>query len=486
MRKPRILIAGLLALALVLSACAVQVQAPAETSAGDIATYADANGLFTADYPSGWYVEPYGFTERFGMPFPNVLIGTSKEVMDLSSVEQLLPEGEIGLGMALMPKAMFTEMGMAEDAPLDVVAEFAATALSAGDMPDIPGIEVITLANGTQAAQFRADGETESAWVIVQELGDGVVLFAPSVVAPGYRNETLEAQVADIVASLELTGSLEDVVAVMEANMMADAPDAGQPGTAAFTATEYAFAGPESIPAGVTEVVIQNEGELPHSLWLVKLEDGKGLEDLMGVFAAMETDPAIPEWIVFHGGTSAGPGESSSYWIDLPAGQYAMFSFDSDEEGVPDFAKGMVGELTVTEADSDAVAVSLPEPDATVELVDFSFVISPEFGSGEQLVEVTNTGMEPHEMAIMRLAPGVTADQVMEMMMSEEMPEGMEDGPPPFEEAAIIAPIAAGMSALVPLNLEPGEYLLLCFIPSPANENAPHLALGMVRPLTLE
>jgi hypothetical protein len=283
-----------------------------------------------------------------------------------------------------------------------------------------------------------------------------------------------------IVWLMLLTAALVLSACTLEVQAPAAAESSG---TATFIATEYAYDGPESIPAGVTEVVIENAGEQPHSLWLVKLDDGKGVEDLMGVFAAMESDPAIPEWLNFYGGASASPGESSSYWIDLPAGSYAMFSFDSDEEGVPDFAKGMLGELTVTEATGDSATVEIPEADATVELVDFSFVISPEFGSGEQLVRVTNTGMEPHEMAVMRLAEGVTVEQVMEMMMSEEMPE---DGPPPFEEAAIIPPIGAGMSAVYEMNLEPGDYLLLCFLPSAANEGAPHLALGMVQPLTID
>lgn len=486
MKQIHIPIVVLLALALALSACTTQIEAPAESHTGDAATYSDANGLFTLSHPAGWYVEPSGFTERFGMPFPNVLVGTSKELMDLSSTEQLLPEGEIGLGLVFLPKPMLIEMGMAEDAPLVQVAEFAAMALSEGDMPEIPAIDLVTLANGTEAAQFRADGETESAIVLVQELGDGVILFAPAVVAPGYRNQTLEDQVEAIVSSLQFTGSRADVGAFVEAQMMAAGPGDTASGAATFTATEYAYAGPESIPAGMTEVVIENAGEQPHSLWLVKLEDGKGIEDLMGVFAAMESDPSIPEWLTFYGGVGAAPGESSSYWIDLAAGQYAMFSFDVDEEDVPDFAKGMVAPLTVTEAGAGAAAMSPPQPDASVEFVDFSYVFSPEFGAGEQLVEVTNTGMEPHEMIMLKLAPDVTMEQAMEMMMAEAPPAEMADGPPPVQEAGVLPPISAGMTAYYPMNLEPGNYMVICFIPSAPNENAPHLELGMVQQISLE
>ena len=111
MRNTQMMLGILLALALVLSACAVQVQAPQESAinegaGGETTTFTDANGLFTAEYPAGWYLEPNGFTERFGMPFPNVALGTSKELIDLSSAEHLLPEGEIGVGLILMSTAL--------------------------------------------------------------------------------------------------------------------------------------------------------------------------------------------------------------------------------------------------------------------------------------------------------------------------------------------------------------------------------------------
>ena len=44
--------------------------------------------------------------------------------------------------------------------------------------------------------------------------------------------------------------------------------------TVTFTAADYAFDGPDSIPGGLTRIEFVNPGEQEHSLWLIKLEDG--------------------------------------------------------------------------------------------------------------------------------------------------------------------------------------------------------------------
>ena len=92
--------------------------------------------------------------------------------------------------------------------------------------------------------------------------------------------------------------------------------------TVIFTATEYAYDGPASIPGGLTRIELVNAGEQEHSLWLIKLEDDKQFTDVMDVFATFETEPQMPAWMVWYGGVDAGPGQSSAYTIDLEPETY--------------------------------------------------------------------------------------------------------------------------------------------------------------------
>jgi hypothetical protein len=43
-----------------------------------------------------------------------------------------------------------------------------------------------------------------------------------------------------------------------------------------------------------------------------------------------------------------------------------------------------------------------------------------------------------------------------------------------------------GETGWVSIELPPGEYAMICFIPSPANEFKPHVALGMFKAFTVK
>jgi hypothetical protein len=249
--------------------------------------------------------------------------------------------------------------------------------------------------------------------------------------------------------------------------------------TVTFTATEYAYTGPESIPGGLTRIELANAGKQVHMLWLVKLDDGKTFEDLMDVFANFENEPAFPSWMAWYGGVTAEPGGSSAYTIDLAPGIYTLFSMNEDEDGEPDAAKGMVATLAVTEA--AAAGAAPPLADLRMELVEFSFVIDGAPTSGPQIVEVANTGMEPHEVVLLKLADGASVQDAVEFMMAGENAAGA----PPFEFYGGAGPIAAGLTAWHEVDVPSGDYGITCFLPSAANDGASHLMLGMVQQVTV-
>jgi len=123
--------------------------------------------------------------------------------------------------------------------------------------------------------------------------------------------------------------------------------------------------------------------------------------------------------------------------------------------------------------------VSAP-PDAApidVEIGDRSFTLGETRVSDPDVVlSGTNDSDEDHEMLVLRLAPGFTTADLLRA-----------SGPDLPREATYIgaATITAGNeSQLVLVDLNPGEYTIVCLFPDP--EGIPYLAQGMEAAFTVE
>lgn len=240
---------------------------------------------------------------------------------------------------------------------------------------------------------------------------------------------------------------------------------------ATFVGTEYAYTGPESIDGGWTRVTLDNQGDLAHDLILLRLLEGKTVDD---VTAMLADEGAPPSWIDVKGGASAEPGSSASFVSNLEAGNYAMFSFGSAEDAPPDAMQGMIGQLAVAEVKTAVDESALPEAAGTISLVDYQFVVDG-LQSGEQIVRVSNDGTELHEAVIFRLNDGQTFADFQTFMEAGEDAEG----PPPADQISSVF-LSPGNVTYSTLVFEPGNYVFLCFIPSEKNDMTPHFMLGMM------
>jgi hypothetical protein len=70
-------------------------------------------------------------------------------------------------------------------------------------------------------------------------------------------------------------------------------------------------------------LTLDNQGQLPHDLILIKLGEGKTVDDVM---AALEAG-GPPEWAGFYGNIMAEAGQSKSYVVELKPGNYVLLSF---------------------------------------------------------------------------------------------------------------------------------------------------------------
>lgn len=236
-------------------------------------------------------------------------------------------------------------------------------------------------------------------------------------------------------------------------------------------AADFAFGAPDTVPAGWTTIRLRNGGPSLHHVQLVRVDDGHTYEELLG--AASQPGPA-PAWAHEVGGPNTPPpGGESVGIVKLEPGVYAIACFIPDDKGVPHIALGMVRQMVVT----GTAAGAEPASDAEIRLSDYAFQTTAPLTAGRHTIRVINDASQHHEMFIARLAPGKTA---MDLAAWAEHP----DGPPPGEPIGGTSGIEPGGVNYVSVDLAPGEYALLCFLPD-AGDGAPHVAHGMARQISV-
>ena len=139
----------------------------------------------------------------------------------------------------------------------------------------------------------------------------------------------------------------------------------------------------------------------------------------------------------------------------------------------------MIMPVTVSDSGDSTTTAAMPPTDTTITFDDFAFEMPDTLSAGHHDIEVVNVGQQPHEMSVLRLADGATADDVNAFFM------GQTAGPPPFADFGGMQGIMPGTTAVLSLNLEPGTYFASCMIPDPASGES-HLALGMGQIFTVE
>lgn len=113
---------------------------------------------------------------------------------------------------------------------------------------------------------------------------------------------------------------------------------------------------------------------------------------------------------------------------------------------------------------------------------EYAFVMPKEIEGGWTTMQLTNTGNEMHEVAIVRLDGGRT---LTDLKRSLSDPASEEQEPPSWMTVrAGIPTVAPGETAALTQELEPGRYALICFIDGP--KGRPHFVDGMLSVIDVE
>jgi hypothetical protein len=240
-------------------------------------------------------------------------------------------------------------------------------------------------------------------------------------------------------------------------------------------ASDYAFDAPDTLPAGLVTLRLMNHGQEPHHAQLLHLNDGVTFQDFAAALEA-EGEGAL-RLVTLTGGPGAlSTLKTTEVTLDLAPGSYALACFIGSPDGVPHLAKGMLKPVSVTPTGAeDATA---PELSGTMTLRDFGFDIPDTLPAGMASFRVFNAGPQPHELNILKLAPGASASDVLAWQPDQGTP-------PPFEAVGGMNGLSQGLEEYMTLDLEPGEYVAICNIPDPESGTA-HSRLGMIQPFTVK
>jgi len=247
------------------------------------------------------------------------------------------------------------------------------------------------------------------------------------------------------------------------------APAAAAPNMVSFTAKEFSFEGPDTIPAGLTMIHLTDTGKELHHVQLIKLDQGKTFADLEAAFKAGGPPPM---WAIPYGGVNPpAPGGTTAATQILEPGNYAVVCFVEGPDHVPHIAKGMARPLTVTA--SPNANMTEPTADVTLTLSDYTFVVSKPLAAGRQMIKVENAATQPHEVVLVQLQPGKTIEELGKWVMDMK-------GPPPGKPIGGIPAFIKGKNTFFEATLAPGDYGFICFVPD-AKDGKPHYTHGMAQ-----
>ena len=255
------------------------------------------------------------------------------------------------------------------------------------------------------------------------------------------------------------------------------APEAAAPAgpnVVTYTAVEYGYQGPAEIPSGPTTFKLVSTGKEIHHLTIVKLEEGKTYDSLL---VAMKNPGPPPAWMVMVGGPNApSPGGESNATMNIEPGNYALLCFVEGPDKVMHFMKGMSRGLTVT-ASTAPTPAPIPAPTITMTASEYKFELDKPLTAGKHIIKLVNTGNEPHEVEIIKMEPGKTIADLGAWFVKME-------GPPPGAPIGGIAPTVKGKDGQFEIDITPGSYIIMCFLPAP--DKKPHFEHGMLQQIEVQ
>lgn len=255
---------------------------------------------------------------------------------------------------------------------------------------------------------------------------------------------------------------------------------------------------PAELEAGRYHIIFNNQSEKELDLEVYQLPEGLTNDELLALFEEAFSDegpsqiPDVLYEVGFNGGVPNVPGLPAEVVLDLTPGEWTFNLYTFDPETGEDSNNGtsvnVTGEMPDVEAPADVVEIRMGE---------MYFEVSAEIVAGPQIWQLVSEGQQPHHLILSSVPEGTTVEQIMELAASFGPPASPEASPvtaaspaaPPlsFEDVQDVfysIPMSGDTTNFVALDVEPGTYAMICFLPAP--DGTPHVMLGMVEVVVVD
>jgi hypothetical protein len=273
---------------------------------------------------------------------------------------------------------------------------------------------------------------------------------------------------AALSLSLGLTAVLPPIAMAHEASPEADLEFS----TLDVEMTDTGFVFPETVAAGRTLLRVTNTGTMTESHWALGRFPDDATEAMISELITSDDNEetalqfediafvGVPDW-------PKPGGLAVTGIVDLHPGRYIAFDPISGRSEV---------RLEVT---GEYVETSEPLAEVEVDLHEMVITI-PEtaFTSDPVRWKITNTGTTLHDVAVLAVPAGFTADDFMALLM---LPEDATPSPDmkviEYQPVAAIGILGLAASSWLDVQLEPGHYMGVCMLPFATGY--PHAMDGM-------
>jgi hypothetical protein len=258
------------------------------------------------------------------------------------------------------------------------------------------------------------------------------------------------------------------------------------PGKVAIQVTEngpgdYTLSVPKEIEGGAVELTLDNSAnKAPHAAQLIQLGEGHTFEEANAIIDS-DKPQVIPDWIRAYGGIGeTKPGETGTATVKLDEGHYAIqddAENDAKDSTFTEFDVEGTNDADLPDADAEVVGATTGSDDPASEYEWKTDGLK----AGPNTFTFDSQGEEAlHVLVAAPIKGNATIEQVGQELDSNGPPRSVD-----FENVVGTSVLDGGKKEVTTLDLQPGRYAFICFLPDRDEPDEPHYKQGMLKEVTI-